>query len=292
MGTCQKTTNQSMQLTQKLIERKCKEQKLYKTPYLNDVLYLHYLGIDKIENLEQYTEVKCLWLENNAISQISGLNHQTQLRSLFLQNNAICKIENLTHLTRLNHLNLSNNLIEQVAGLDSLLNLTNLDLSNNQIKSTGNLEHLANCTSITALNLSGNKLNEPETLDVLCRLPHLKVLDMRNNPLKSSLRNYRRAILTKLKSLTFLDDRPVSDKERFIMNAYAEGGPEFEQKAREEWQRREHSKYARNTQYMMDIKKLNRTRGIISCFVKKIVNRVCHETSCDSHATEVAISIV
>jgi dynein assembly factor 1 len=43
-----------------------KEHKLYYgTAYLNDILYLHYKGFTKIENMEQFTGLKCLYAEGN-----------------------------------------------------------------------------------------------------------------------------------------------------------------------------------------------------------------------------------
>lgn len=37
----------------------------YSTPELNDVLYLHFKGFKKIENLEAFTELKVLYFESN-----------------------------------------------------------------------------------------------------------------------------------------------------------------------------------------------------------------------------------
>lgn len=96
-------------MTKKTILESCIKNKLYRLPHLNDVLYLHFQGqVDKffgksisfndlniilgygaIENLEEYTELKCLWLESNAISEIKGLENQKLLKCLFLQNNLI-----------------------------------------------------------------------------------------------------------------------------------------------------------------------------------------------------------
>lgn len=37
----------------------------YSTAKLNNIIYLHYKGLDKIENLEDYTGLKCMYMEGN-----------------------------------------------------------------------------------------------------------------------------------------------------------------------------------------------------------------------------------
>ncbi len=60
----------------------CKEQKLYRTPELNDSIYLNFKGFSRIENLEQYTGLKALFLEGNALDSIEGLPPLPLLRCL------------------------------------------------------------------------------------------------------------------------------------------------------------------------------------------------------------------
>ena len=40
---------------------------LYSTPEINDKLYLQYKGWSKVENMDEYTGLRCLWLEGNGL---------------------------------------------------------------------------------------------------------------------------------------------------------------------------------------------------------------------------------
>jgi dynein assembly factor 1, axonemal len=71
-----------MQMTTKVLQDICKQHNLYRTPHLNDKIYLNFQGFCQIENLEPYHGLKALFLEGNALSSLDGLPLLEELRCL------------------------------------------------------------------------------------------------------------------------------------------------------------------------------------------------------------------
>lgn len=52
------------------------------------------------------------------------------------------------------------------------------------------------------------------------------------NPVVSNAKHYRKSMIASIKTLSYLDDRPVFELERICAEAWAEGGLEAEREAR------------------------------------------------------------
>ncbi|KAK2847061.1 hypothetical protein Q5P01_010060 [Channa striata] len=216
-------------MTKKFLKDHCKQNKLYSTPWLNDTLYLHFKGFSTIENLEDYTGLKCLWLESNGLQRIENLDAQTGLRCLFLQQNLIYKLENLEHLKKLCTLNVSNNYINIIENISCLPELSTLQIAHNKLETVEDIKHLSHCLAISII-------------PVLEAMPELRVLYLMGNKVVKKIPNYRKTMIVRLKQLTFLDDHPVFPKDRACAEAWAVGGLEGERKERELWETRERRK--------------------------------------------------
>ncbi|KAM4833378.1 dynein axonemal assembly factor 1 [Thomomys bottae] len=242
-------------MTKHFLQKLCKQHKLYLTPALNDTLYLHFKGFDRIENLEEYTGLRCLWLECNGIRKIENLNAQTELRCLFLQVNLLHKIENLETLQKLDALNLSNNYIKTIENLSCLPVLNTLQMAHNHLETVDDIRHLKDCMKLCVLDLSHNRLSDPEILSVLETMPNLRVLNLMGNTVVRRIPYYRRTVTVRLKQLTYLDDRPVFPKDRACAEAWARGGPAAEKEERRQWETRERKKILDSLEALAMIKR-------------------------------------
>ena len=112
---------------------KRENKKYYRTPSLNEKLYLHYKGFSFIRNLEQFTDLKCLYFEGNGCKSMKGLEKNVKLRSLMIQENIIEEIEGLDTLKDLRQLNLNENMLKTVSGLAGCEMLDTIYLKRNRI---------------------------------------------------------------------------------------------------------------------------------------------------------------
>ena len=116
---------------------------------------------ESIKNLDEYVNLKSLWLNNNQITVIENLSSLSQLTSLNLQNNLITEIYGLDELVNLNSLMLSNNCIKNVSGLSTLKKLVTFEIDYNQVKTADSLKGILECPSISVLNIVHNAMDDP-----------------------------------------------------------------------------------------------------------------------------------
>lgn len=156
---------------------------------------------------------------------------------------------NLDANRELDTLNLNQNLIQAIpagSSLKSLYRLNTLLLQGNKLKDVSQLQGLLECPSLSVLDLSKNHIEDTSILDLLVSLPNLKVLYLKDNPVVQSIPNYRKTLITSIKTLTYLDDRPVFDDERRLAEAWKRGGRDEEMKEKEKIARENNDRSERN----------------------------------------------
>ncbi|TKS82755.1 Acidic leucine-rich nuclear phosphoprotein 32 family member E [Collichthys lucidus] len=95
--------------------------------------------------------------------------------------------------------------------LPPLPKLRKLEVSDNSV--VGGLDSLAEkCPNLTYLNLSGNKIKELSTIQVLQNLKNLKSLDLYSCEV-STLEDYRESVFELLPQLSYLDGYDQEDNE-------------------------------------------------------------------------------
>ncbi|VDK41624.1 unnamed protein product [Taenia asiatica] len=248
--------NKWPRMTKEVLRKICKEQKLYQTPYLNDILYLHYRGFGWIENLEDYTGLRCLFLDVNGIDEIAGLDYQTEMRCLFMSKNLIRRIENLDHMVHLDTLDVSHNMISKIENLSMLPVLKKLVISHNKLETLEDIVHLRDCKALTVVDLQQNRIDNTAVLEeIFAQMPNLRVLYNQGNPFVRQMKYYRKNFINQCKELTYLDDRPVFPIDRACAEAFYSGGPDEECRVRKELNDAEHKRLMDSCNWLTERRK-------------------------------------
>ena len=272
------TEEKAEKMDLKAIKKICRQQGLYSTPELNDVLHLNNQTLLSVPSaLEHYTGVKSLHLSCNGIAKIEHLAPLTELRCLFVQQNCIESLSGIEGNVNLSTLNVSNNQLREIDGaaIRPLERLETLMAAHNRFKTTDSVRGLLERPTITVLDLQHCAMEEPEAVtDVIMKLPNLKVLYLMGNPVVSKVKNYRRTLISSIPTLTYLDQRPVFPEERRMAEAWARGGREAEKAEREAIGAEKRAKEERNFlafRKMVDEgrRKMEAERGIASGQEKK-----------------------
>ncbi|KJP85529.1 hypothetical protein AK88_04838 [Plasmodium fragile] len=160
---------------------------------------------------EQFNHAKVLSLENRKILLIQNIDLFSSLEELRLDNNLIEEMENLQGLSNLKILSLSNNKIKEIKNISHLQKLYELNLHNNQIEKIENLENNA---ELKILILSKNKIKHMENITYLRVLRKLKFLNLMDNPICLEEKNLFIQVGSTLSTLKCFNNVLLTEKSR------------------------------------------------------------------------------
>lgn len=221
-----RSVNDAHVMSASLIADICKKKGGYRTPELNEHLYLHFRGFSVIRGLEDYVNCRVLWLENNNLESLEGLETLTVLHSLYLQHNCFSSLRNTPLYPSIRSLNLSHNKLNSLEGIEALPNLEKLLASHNDIEDCVQVSSLPH---LQVLDLSHNKIKDAVlTREVVSKCKALASLMLHGNPELSTVKHYRKTLIVENKQLRYLDEYPVFDDERRKATAFMAGGWEQE----------------------------------------------------------------
>lgn len=151
-----------------------------------------------------------LHLDGNGVKLIEGISHMHNMRSLFLHDNLIAKMQGLDKFTQLDTLNLANNLIEKIEGIENCQKLTKLDMSGNRLTNFESIRNIEKNPTLTMFMLKGNErfAYEEKTEQMFSRMS-IRLLDFRQTDYVRQKPNYRKSTIAAIKSVCFLDEKPV-----------------------------------------------------------------------------------
>lgn len=139
----------------------------------------------------------------------------------YAQQNCLRSLSGLQQLPSLDTLNISSNGLDSLEHLQDCPLLSTLTAEHNHLSTLQGLAPLLQCTNLHTLDLQQNNIEDPAVVDaIIAHLPQLRCLYLKGNPVVSSIKSYRKVIISRCPNLTYLDDRPVQEEERRCCEAW------------------------------------------------------------------------
>ena len=156
----------------------------------------------------------------------------------------------MSHMKQLVNLNLSHNKITVIHGLEGCDSLKTLDISHNFIAKITDCEELKVLPSLTSLDMRDNHIaDKDELVPFFAEMKFILALYLKGNPAMRLISNYRRQLTGCIPTLYYLDERPILEFERLMVDANIRGGKEEEERVRAEWAEKTNARTKQNTQF-------------------------------------------